>query len=110
MIKLDYGPEYQYRYPTLTVDEMGRNLQSCYDKNYGMLTAVTDYNDFTTNRLEDPFGVRQDVIMADGIRNVKVKLWSEGNEYAPEGASYYIWDKTTGKAETMTFIIRQVKS
>ena len=103
VIKLDYGPEYQYRYPTLTVDEMGRNLQSCYDKNYGMLTAVTDYNDFTTNRLEDPFGVRQDVIMADGIRNVKVKLWSEGNEYAPEGASYYIWDKTTGKAETMTF-------
>ena len=103
IVKYEYGSEYQYRYVSKTIDELGREIDCKYDHNYGLLTSTKDYNDFVTINKEQASGVTSMVELPDGMQKAKAIRWAKGNDYAPQGASYYVWEKGTGQAESMVF-------
>lgn len=102
-LRYDYGEKYQYRYLTKTIDEMGNEIICCYDDDYGMLTQTVDYNQFVTENVKDPLGIDDKLQLSDGMQQQRSLRWSYGNEYAPDNATYYCWEKCTGKSEVMTF-------
>lgn len=101
--KSEYGEKYQYRYKTKSIDEMGRETLCEYDDDFGILKLTIDFNNLMTRINNEPFGFESEVVMPDGMINVKAIRWSENNRYAPQNASYYLWEKSVGKAETMVF-------
>ena len=101
--RVNYGVEYNYRYPTSKINENGWKNNISYDKDYGNVTAVLDYNQFATESSSDPMEVTIEKSLPDGMRNVKAKRWAGGNKHAPQNASYYIWEKSSGHAETLAF-------
>ncbi len=101
--RVKYGSEYNYRYPTSKINENGWENVFSYNQDYGNVTSVVDYNSFATESNADPLEIRVETTLPDGMRNIKVKRWAEGNKHAPQNAVYYIWDKTSGNAEKMTF-------
>ena len=103
VLKYEYGDKYQYRYKTKTLDEMGRMITCEYDGDYGVLMSTTDCNGFSTSVTKDPIGIRDAVVMPDGMKVMKQLCWSRNNKYAPDNATFYIWEKSLGKAETMVF-------
>lgn len=103
IIKYEYGEEYHYRYVTKTIDELGREIDCKYDHDYGLLTSTKDYNDFVTKNKELASGVTSVVELPDGMQKARAYRWSKGNKYAPAGATYYMWEKSTGQAESMVF-------
>ncbi len=103
VVKMEYGENYRYRYKTKTIDEIGREVVCKYDDNFGILNATIDYNNHITRIEKDPFGSSNVILMPDGMKDVKVLCWSANNEYAPKNSTYYSWEKSVGKAETMVF-------
>lgn len=103
IIRSEYGPKYQYRYKTKSIDELGRTTSCEYDDDFGILKSTMDFNNLKTIIDNEPFGIESTVIMPDGVINVKAIRWSDNNRYAPQNASYYLWEKSSGKAETMIF-------
>lgn len=103
IVRLDYGEEYNYLFPTTSINENGWEVRNTFDKDYGVLNAAVDYNQFETNFASDPFEITVEKSLPDGLKSVKIKRWAAGNEHAPEEAMYYSWEKMTGKAETMSF-------
>ena len=101
--RVSYGEEYKYRFPTSKTNANGWEVNMSYDSNYGSMRATEDYNSFETVNDVDPFEINKEVILPDGTKTVKVKRWANGNKHAPQFASYLIWKKTTGYAETMSF-------
>lgn len=102
MVRYEYDDSYQYRYRTKTIDELGREIISRYD-DFGKLTTTIDFNDYKTFNEESIFGVDEKITMPDGTQYVKVIRWARDNEYAPNNALYYQWEKNTGNSESMTF-------
>ena len=102
-IRMTYGEEYNYRYPTAYINENGWETHSTYDNNYGSLLSVLDYNQFETASQTDPFEITIEKFLPDGLKCVKTKRWARGNKHSPNNATYYCWEKTTGIAEEMTF-------
>ncbi len=100
---LEYAAEYNYRLPTTSTNEKGWEVRNRYDENYGMLHSTLDYNLFETECVSDPFEITVENTLPGNVRNVKTKRWARGNEHAPGNAVFYCWEKTSGKAETMTF-------
>ena len=100
-IKYEY--DNTYRYKVKTIDELGRAVRCIYDDDYGMLLSTVDFNDFVTLCEKNPAGVTDMITLPDGMKKAKALRWSFGNEYAPPGASYYSWEKSTAKSEVMTF-------
>ncbi len=103
VVKYEYGENYQYRYKTKTIDEIGREVVCKYDSDFGILTSTIDYNNFITRIKKEPFGIESVVHMPDGMKNANALRWSEGNRYAPKNSSYYYWEKSVGSAESMVF-------
>ena len=103
ILEYEYGENYQYRYLTKTIDELGNAITCDYDNDYGMMTKTVDYNQFVTENVKDPLGIDDKLQLSDGMQRQKSLRWAIGNEYAPKDASYYCWDKSTGKSETMIF-------
>ena len=102
-VRYEYGEEYHYRYVTKTIDELGREIYCKYDQDYGLLSSTKDYNDFVTINKEQASGVTSVVELPDGMQKARALRWAKGNDYAPNGASYYVWEKSTGQAESMVF-------
>lgn len=102
IVSYEYGESYQYRYKTKTVDELGREIISKYDA-FGILSSTIDFNSCVTNNEKSVFGVDEKVLMPDGTQYVKAIRWALGNEYAPDNAAYYQWEKNTGNSESLTF-------
>ena len=100
---MTYAPEYNYRFPTTTINENGWEVNTSYDSNYGNVLSVLDYNQFETESCSDPFEITFEKMMPDGTKNVSAKRWAKGNKHAPKDAVYYYWTKTTGNAENLTF-------
>ena len=103
IVKSEYGEVYQYRYKTKTIDEAGRAVVCRYDNNFGILTSTTDHNNLITRISKDSFGVNSVITMPDGMKTVEALRWSGNNKYAPKNSSYYCWEKSVGKSETMAF-------
>lgn len=103
IVKYEYGDEYNCRYITKTIDEQGREIACRYDHDYGLLISTKDYNDFETFSEESASGVTSVVELPDGMTKAKAIRWSDGNDYAPKGASYYVWNKSTGQSESVVF-------
>ncbi len=103
VLKKEFGGEYQYRYPTKTIDEFGNVTQCQYDTDYGILYSTIDHNQYVTINENEPIGVTDVVKLPDGTQTAKALRWSKSNEYAPQNASYYSWDKTTANAESLIF-------
>lgn len=103
ILKYEYGTEYQYRYKTKSIDELGRELTCVYDDDFGIVESTKDYNGFNTLLEKNPLGVKDVMTMPDGMKQMKLLCWSANNKYAPEGAAYYSWEKSTGKSESMRF-------
>ena len=103
IVRYEYGEEYHYRYVTKTIDELGREIDCKYDHDYGLLVSTKDYNDFVTINRGQASGVTSVVELPDGMLKARAFRWSKGNDYAPNGASYYMWEKSTGQAESMVF-------
>ena len=99
----EYGERYNYMYKTKSYDEFGREINCDYDCDYGYLVSTADFNGFTTLNDKDPLGINDVVTLPDGVVKAKVIRWSKNNEHMPQGATYYTWEKSTGKAETMVF-------
>lgn len=108
-IVLDFGEEYNYRFPTSKVNENGWEVSFSYDNDYGNSVTALDYNNFETESNADPFMVTSEKVLPDGMKNVKAKRWARGNEHAPKEAMYYYWNKTTGTAEKMSFFSKDGK-
>lgn len=106
---VDYGEKYNYRFPTSMTNENGWEMAFSYDTDYGTVLTATDYNRFTTEKGTDPFEVTKEVISPDGTKNVNAKRWAYGNAHSPDGASYYIWTKTSGNAEKFSFFNKNGK-
>lgn len=102
VLKYEYGDNYQYRYLTKTIDELGNEIICDYD-DYGIMIQTLDYNGFVTKNTKDPLGIDDEMELSDGMIQHRSLRWAQGNEYAPKNASYYYWEKSTGKSETMTF-------
>ena len=98
-----YDKKYNYRLPTSSINEKGWEVYSVFDNNYGMLNSTVDYNSFQTNTSSDPFEISVENTMPGGVTNIKTKRWAVGNKYSPSGATFYIWEKSSGKAENMVF-------
>ena len=103
IVRYEYGEEYHYRYVTKTIDELGREIYCKYDHDYGLLSLTKDYNDFVTLNKEQASGVTSVVELPDGMQKARALRWAKGNDYAPTGASYYVWEKSTGQAESIVF-------
>lgn len=101
--EVHYDPEYNYRFPTTRINENGWDVTMSYNSNYGNLIATLDYNSFETASDSDPFEINKEVVLPDGTISFKAKRWARGNEHSPQDAVYYIWEKTTGNAEKMSF-------
>ena len=101
--RVEYGEEYNYRFPTSKVNENGWEVNVTYDKDYGNVLSTLDYNEFAIESVADPFEINKELVSPDGTKNVKARRWAQGNQYAPTDASYYVWDKTSGDAEKMSF-------
>ena len=104
--RFNYGEEYNYRYPTKTINENGWEVNYSYDNDYGNILSTLDYNLFETESSSDPFEITVEKTTPDGIKKLKAKRWASGNKYAPQNASYYCWEKTTGNAEKMSFFTK----
>ncbi len=102
-LKFEFGDKYQYRYMTKLIDELGRETECAYDEDFGILKTTRDYNNFTTYMEKNPLEISDEVTMPDGMKRIRTLCWSGGNKYAPSDASYYSWEKSVGKAETMVF-------
>lgn len=107
--RMNYGEEYNYRYPTSMINENGWEVDVAYNNDYGDLRSMIDYNGFTTESDSDPFEITVEKNMPDGTKSVDAKRWAQGNKYAPQDAIYYIWTKTTGNAENLTFFSKTGK-
>lgn len=103
IMKQEFGEEYQYRYATKIFDEFNNVVSNFYDNDYGIMMSTLDYNHYVTSIENDPVGVTDMVTMPDGTQIAKALRWSKGNDFAPNGASYYSWEKTTGNAESIIF-------
>ena len=101
--RVEYGEEYNYRFPTSKTNENGWTVNVSYDSDYGNVLSVMDYNHFATENTADPFEITKEVILPDGTKTVKARRWAEGNKNAPEEALYYTWEKTSGYAEKLEF-------
>lgn len=101
--QLKYGEEYNYQFPTSLINEKGWEVTKTYDENYGILHSTFDYNQFETASSADPFEITIENVLPGGIKNIRTKRWAYGNEHSPDKAMYYCWEKTSGKAEIMTF-------
>ena len=102
-LKFEYGEKYQCRYKTKLIDELGRTSIYEYDPDYGILKSTKDYNGLITNVNKDPLGVKDVIEMPDGMKVIKQLCWASNNKYAPSNATFYLWEKSLGKAETMVF-------
>ena len=101
--RVNYGEQYNYRYPTTQINENGWEVDVLYDNDYGTITSTLDYNQFEMDAASDPLGITVENVMPDGVKTVKAKRWADGNKHSPPNATYYVWEKTTGRAETMSF-------
>ena len=104
---VEYGEEYNSRFPTSMINENGWELSFSYDSDYGDVLSTTDYNQFSTRCDADPFEVTKEVVSPDGTKSVTAKRWASGNAHSPEGALYYIWTKSSGNAEKSSFFSRE---
>ena len=106
---MNYGEEYNYRYPTATINENGWEVDLAYDNDYGNVRSTHDYNSFTTESDSDPFEITVEKVLPDGIKCVDARRWAKGNKHSPKDAVYYNWSKTTGNAENLTFFSKTGK-
>ena len=98
-----YKYDESYRYKVRTTNELDVDVNCKYDENYGLLKSTLDYNGFETVSDINPTGVDDVVTLPDGTQNAKAIRWSLNHDCAPEGASYYCWEKSSGNAETLVF-------
>ena len=105
--RIEYGAEYNNRFPTSIINENGWELSYSYDSDYGDVLSTTDYNQFSTKCDADPFEVTKEVISPDGTKNVTAKRWASGNAHSPDGALYYVWTKSSGNAERSSFFSKE---
>lgn len=103
---LVYGEEYNHRFPTISVNENGWEIHNTYNQDYGIMKSSVDYNDFKANKESDPFEITVKEALPDGLVTIKTKRWSAGNQHAPKEAVYYTWEKTSGKAEKLSFFTK----
>ena len=106
---MTYGADYNYRFPTKQINENGWEMDYSYDENYGNVVSTLDYNQYETEGGSDPFNITSENMMPGGVKTVKAKRWADGNQNSPSGAMYYIWEKTSGNAETMSFFSKNGK-
>lgn len=107
--RMTYGADYNYRFPTKQINENGWEMDYSYDENYGNIVSTLDYNQYETEGVSDPFNITSENMMPGGVKTVKAKRWADGNQNSPSGAMYYIWEKTSGNAETMSFFSKNGK-
>lgn len=100
---IEYGSQYQYRFPTKTTNSMDYVSTSTYNPKFGWKLSDTDYNGFVTTYETDLFGLDDKTTLPDGTLSIASKRWSFGHSDAPQGAMYYTWKKGTGTYPSMTF-------
>jgi len=98
---INYGENYNYRYPTTVVNENGWEENLSYDNDYGSLQSLVDYNNYETTSASDPFKITSEKSSPDGTKTIQAKRWAKENQHAPTDAAYYKWEQTTGGAENM---------
>ena len=77
VVRSEYGESYNYMYRTKFIDELGRETECNYDKDYGYLLSTTDYNDFVTFNEKDPLGINDVVTLPDGVVRARVlTIWA----------------------------------
>ena len=104
--RLVYGENYLHRFPTSAVNEKGWVINNSFDNDFGMVQSSVDYNGFNTYCDSDPFEITTEILLPDGVKNVKTKRWAKENKHCPQNAMYFYWEKTAGKSENLSFFAK----
>ena len=92
------------RFLTKKTNTAGYETNYEYDNNYGYLKKEIDCNGLITRYTTTPLGITSSAQHPDGTVDESGLSWIEANDtIAPEGASYYKWNLSTGKGETRTY-------
>lgn len=100
---IEYGSQYQYRFPTKTTNSMGYVSTSTYNPMFGWKLSDIDCNGLVTTYETDLFGLDDKTTIPDGTVSIASKRWSFGHNDALPDAMYYTWTKGTGTYPSMTF-------
>ena len=95
-----YGPEYDYRLLTRSINTLGDETNFTYDDDYDYCSSVTDLNGMTTYYQQDPLGMTKRTINPDGTESCQALRWEH---FSFNAVQYYIWSKTTGGAPTKEY-------
>lgn len=100
---IEYGSQYQYRFPTKTTNSMNYVATSTYNPMFGWKLSDIDCNGLVTTYETDFFGLDNKTTIPDGTVSIASKRWSFVHSDAPQDATYYTWTKGTGTYSSMTF-------
>ena len=100
---IEYGSQYQYRFPTKTTKSMNYVATSTYNPMFGWKMSDIDCNGLITTYETDFFGLDNKTTAPDGTVSIASKRWSFDHSDAPQDATYYTWKKGTGTYSSMTF-------
>ena len=78
-----------------------KNVYS-YD-NHDNVTKIVGYNGLAVCYDADPLGITSVVNNPDGTVTAQALRWASGMRFAPQGASYCRWSRTSGRAKQLVF-------
>lgn len=102
-IVTQYSSDYDYKFPTKTINALGYETTTEYDEAFGWEISETDANGLSTIIDNDFFGINTCVITADGLESATALRWSDGHPDAPANAAYYSWSQNSGEYPALTF-------
>ncbi len=104
----EYGPGLQQRLLTKETLKGGTHeYETSYDYDLNdNLISMTDCNGLITQHDEDALGITQTTTLADSTVACQALRWAKNADYAPEGASYYRWERKTGQPKSLVFYHR----
>lgn len=101
----EYGPELQQRLVTKETLKGGTHeYETAYDYDLNdNLVSTTDCNGLITRHNEDALGITRTTTLADNTVACQALRWTHDADHAPEGASYYRWERKTGHPKSLVF-------
>lgn len=91
------------RFMESRIDALGNEESYTYNLNTGTLASKKDANNLSTKYTYDGFNRLRKTIFPDNNESSAVLCWAGENEDAPEGASYYTYQKFPGDSPFTVF-------
>ena len=104
-LSYEYGPGTQQRLVTKETLKGGTHeYETSYDYDLNdKLVSTTDCNGLMAWHDEDALGITRTTTLADSTVACQALRWANNADHAPEGASYYRWERKTGHPKSLVF-------